>query len=112
MSINSAMSINPVFPGFAWAQDFTIDPAALPVDALVRIDLRAGGQTPRPPITVSFTRPAPEVLRLSLTPQQTAGLRAPGTLTGDLVMRVGLVDFALNLRLILPLADSLTAPLP
>ncbi|MCC6478340.1 MAG: hypothetical protein IT552_03945 [Sphingomonadaceae bacterium] len=103
--------INPVWPGFAWSQEFEMDAALAPAGAVIRISLSQQGQTRLPSIAVNLTRPDATRHVLSLTALQTSNLRAPGMLEGDFVMRlVNGTETPMNLRLELPVELPLTPP--
>jgi hypothetical protein len=105
--------VNPIWPGFAWSQEFELDAAIAPAGTTLRITLTQEGQTRLPAINANLTRPDATRHVLSLTALQTSGLRAPGNLWGDFVLRgFNGSEAPINLRLSLPVEKPLTVPLP
>ena len=105
--------VNPIWPGFAWEQQFELDAAIAPNGTTLRIALTQEGQTRLPPINVTLTRPDPTRHVLSLTALQTRDLRAPGNLWGDFVLRAADgSENPINLRLTLPVEKPLTPAIP
>jgi hypothetical protein len=103
--------VNPIWPGFAWEQQFELDAALAPVGTSLRITLTQEGQTRLPAITATLTRPDATRHILALTALQTSGLRAPGMLWGDFVLRAANgSETPINLRLSLPVEKPLTPP--
>lgn len=103
-------TVLPVWPGYPFALPL-VYAVPLPAGALLRIDLSPTGQSRAEPIEVILTSPSPTNFLLSLTAEQTAPLRAPGALVGDLVLRYPDGSEApLNARLTLPVEACLTAP--
>ena len=105
--------INPIWPGFTYALDLELDGEDIAPGAVLRIALSIASASPRPPVSVTLSRPAPRLHRLSITAEQTKEFRAPGMAWGDFVLRrANGTERPLNLQIGIPVERSMTAPLP
>jgi hypothetical protein len=105
--------INPVWRGYPWEQHFTLDPAMAPAGSQLRITLTEEGQTRGVSFDRMLARPAADQHVITLTPEQTRQLRAPGTIWGDFVVRAADgSESPLNLRISIPVEIPLTPAAP
>lgn len=105
--------INPIWPGFSYTLDLALDVALTPPGSVLRISLAAAGQTTRPRVDITLSRPAEGIHRISMTKQQTRHFRAPGMAWGDFVLRsANGTERPLNLQIGIPIEQSLTTATP
>lgn len=98
----SGEAINPIYVGYSWSQDFTLDAGAIEDQAVVWVNLRTAGYPEGPSVgRAEFARVEPLLLRLALSANQTQNLR-PGTVEGFLMKDLGQSTFPLNIRLTVP----------
>lgn len=103
---------NPIWPGYDFELEFELDVSYTPAGSVLRIAFTPEGATPAAVIDATLTSPGAGRWRLALTALQTRGLRSPGTVWGDFVLRLAdNSERPLNLRIGIPVAKSLTPPL-
>ena len=101
---------NAIWVGYAFSQDFEADPGAIVDGAVLWLDLRSAGARKSVLLQhLELERLSPTLFRLTLSAEQTAGLAA-GEVMGDLICRIGGVDYPLALRLAIPVVQPLSEP--
>ncbi len=108
-----ADQFNPIWIGFAFAQDFDFDVGAIPGDAGLWLDLRRV-TAPKAVLVdhVVLARVSATRFRLLLSQAQTA-LYAEGSVEGDFILRPAAGnDVHLGVRLTIPVLRSASEPGP